>query len=121
MLPQLISTTRLRLEAAHPRHLDSMRVAIESSLPELRAWMPWAIDDSRERTREFLEGAARAWQDGTGWGFAIVLERDVIGTVGLAPYDPLNAASRIGLLAGDNLYRAGTDDRGSLRGRCPRI
>jgi RimJ/RimL family protein N-acetyltransferase len=93
---KVITTTRLRLEAAELRHLDAMRLAVEASLPELRKWMAWAIDDSVESTRDFLESAARAWQEDTEWSFAITLRDEVIGTIGIDTYHALHASAQLG-------------------------
>jgi ribosomal-protein-serine acetyltransferase len=107
----MFATARLQLEAAEPRHLDSMRAAVESSLPELRQWMAWAIEDSPETTRHFLEQAAQAWEAGTAFSFAITSQGAVIGAVGIAPYDPLSASGELGYwLASDHSGRGLTTE-----------
>jgi ribosomal-protein-serine acetyltransferase len=96
MPPKIITTARLRLEAAEPRHLDSRWKAIESSLSELRKWMDWAIHESRDSSREFLERAVKAWDAGTQWTFAITLEGEVVGTVSIDNYQALTASAELG-------------------------
>lgn len=73
-----------------------MRVAIGSSLPELRRWMWWAVDDAPEGTTEFLEGSERSWDSDTAWNFAITLRNEVIGGAGIDTYLPLRSSAELG-------------------------
>lgn len=73
-----------------------MRIAIESSLPELRRWMWWAVDYSPEGTSQFLEESAGAWDSDRGWNFAISLRNEVIGGAGIDTYLPLRSSAELG-------------------------
>ncbi len=44
-VPDLITTDRLELRAPTIEHVEALAHAVRASLPELKAWMPWATDD----------------------------------------------------------------------------
>lgn len=43
-VPELITSERLELRAPALDHVVDLTAAVRSSLPELKAWMPWATD-----------------------------------------------------------------------------
>ena len=92
----VLETPRLRLEAIEPRHADALWVATESSLPELRPWMPWTVGATLSETRSFAAGAAAEWRENRGWTFAILFDDDPVGTVGLNRYLPLLQSANLG-------------------------
>jgi RimJ/RimL family protein N-acetyltransferase len=53
-----IETRRLLLRRWEPADAPLLKQAIDASLPELRAWMPWAISEPSpiEVVRQRLEG-----------------------------------------------------------------
>ena len=82
MEPATIDTSRLRLEAARPDLVDEVWPAIQASLPELKPYMSWAVDASRESTDDFLHRADAGWKNDTSWEFIIFDGDEVAGTVG---------------------------------------
>jgi ribosomal-protein-serine acetyltransferase len=70
--------------------------AIEASLPELRPWMAWAIDDSYQQNRQFLKMCEAMWQRGEGWNFTIFVDGSAEGTVGLGGHEPLIKCAELG-------------------------
>ena len=80
---ELIRTERLLLQPVDPGMADGIWEATRVSLEELRPWLSWAADGSLDHTRTFTEEAAREWEAGRGYNFAVFSEGDVIGTLGL--------------------------------------
>ncbi len=95
MDPVTLRTNRLELTACSPKHLDSMWVGIEASLPELRLWMAWARGE-KDDTKRFLERARDAWRKDDAFPFTIFLGGDAVGTVGLNRFDPLLSMGEVG-------------------------
>lgn len=90
-----IKTSRLVLEPAEPKHRDGLWEAIDSSLPELRAWLPWSETTSPEEVAGFLERSADQWAEGVSWVF-VISDANPIGTVAFNAYEPLTRSSSIG-------------------------
>lgn len=80
-----ITTPRLVLEPAGPRHLDDLWESILSSHGELAPWMVWAVEPDKGRSAEFFEHCERSWmaESGGPWEFAILKDGRAIGGVGL--------------------------------------
>jgi len=95
-VPRAIVTRRLRLEATGPAHADGMWSAVESSQREIRPWMAWAIAPTLEDTLAFVVGAEREWDRGTSRNFTILLDREVIGSVGINRVEPVLLAAQVG-------------------------
>ena len=91
-----IVTPRLRIEALRPDHAPALWKAIESSLNELRSWMSWAEDASLANTKAFTEHAAWEWDEGVAWQFAIVVDDQPCGSLGLNRYDPQWGKANLG-------------------------
>ena len=84
MIPrEPIVTERLRLEPVEPAHSDRSWAAVEASLAELRTWMGWALETSRDQTESFVRGAVEAWSAGREFNFAILDGGSVVGGIGL--------------------------------------
>jgi ribosomal-protein-serine acetyltransferase len=82
-----LETTRLVLEATHPEHAEGLWKAVHSSESELRLWMPWAVEPTRQETLAFAVAAEKRWDAEAGWNFTILEDDEVIGSVGLDNYD----------------------------------
>jgi ribosomal-protein-serine acetyltransferase len=63
--------------------------AVEPSLPELRAWLPWAVTPSFEETLNFARRSERLWDEGTEFSFVVFRDSEVLGGVGLSVDAPL--------------------------------
>ncbi|MDQ4005446.1 MAG: GNAT family N-acetyltransferase, partial [Actinomycetota bacterium] len=84
MIPrEPILTERLRLEPVGPEHADAIWKATESSLDELRRWLPWARSPSPEQTREFAERSEVSWAADTDYAFTVIQGEEILGGVGL--------------------------------------
>jgi RimJ/RimL family protein N-acetyltransferase len=87
-LPERIATRRLLLRCWDPADAAALRVAIDASLPELRAWLVWAVAEPTpvEELAIRLEAFAHRFRSVEGdWGFGL-FERGpgtVLGSVGL--------------------------------------
>jgi ribosomal-protein-serine acetyltransferase len=91
-----LRTDRLVLEPIGPGHADPMWEATEASLQELRGWMLWAVDATREGTETFAAEAEREWNEGTGFHFSILQEGGLAGALGLEVRAPINRIGEIG-------------------------
>jgi RimJ/RimL family protein N-acetyltransferase len=78
-----IEAERLVLQPVEPRLADGIWEATRVSLDELRPWLSWAATASPEQTRTFAQEAARDWEAGTGYNFAVLVDGEVAGTIGL--------------------------------------
>lgn len=57
---------------------------INSCLPHLRPWMPWARDGySLQAAQDFLASVVASWNEPTGYAYAITADGAIIGSVGL--------------------------------------
>jgi len=93
---RVLSTRRLRLEPIEGRHLSQMWEAVGASRAELVPWMAWAIDQSIEEQRRFVERAEKGWEENERWGFAIFFEERFAGDIGIDSYDPLIGSADVG-------------------------
>jgi RimJ/RimL family protein N-acetyltransferase len=88
-LPERIATERLVLRCWRPADAPRLKDAIDSSLPHLRPWMPWALTEPTplpqlaERLATFAAdfAAGRAWF----YGIFVAAEDEVFGGCGLHP------------------------------------
>jgi ribosomal-protein-serine acetyltransferase len=79
----VIMTERLVLQPVEPKLAEGIWEATRVSMEELRPWLSWAATGSPEQTRTFTEEAARDWEAGTGYNFAVLADAEVAGTIGL--------------------------------------
>jgi ribosomal-protein-serine acetyltransferase len=84
-----------------------MWAAVEASLPELRPWMAWAVDDTHGSNKDFLEMCEAMWSKDQGWTFTIFHNGEVAGTVGLAGHEPLIRSAELGYWIRTDLARRG--------------
>ncbi len=67
-----LRSAEVTLHRARPVDLDELVDTINSSLEELRPWMPWAQEPATDRSiGEFLAQAHRDWEAGREFQFAI--------------------------------------------------
>lgn len=65
-------TERLVLSPFQRRDVDPLVEAIQSSLPELKAWLPWPHDSyDRVDSLRFVRDSNRAWREQRAYDFAI--------------------------------------------------
>lgn len=70
--------------------------AIETSLPELGLWMPWAVEPKAENTRDFLTRAQEQWRSGRDRPFTIFKDGEICGQCSLDRVDPLVLTGEVG-------------------------
>lgn len=90
------STERLTLVPLSTALTNGMWAASDASLPDLRPWMAWAHTASPEETVKFAARAEAQWVAGTAFHFAIVLDGEVIGGVGVEVRGPLDRLGELG-------------------------
>ncbi len=128
VLPRALTTERLRLEATVPAHADGIWKATEVSLNELRPWMPWAADASRENSVGFTTLAEQRWAAALEWSFTIFHDDQIVGCISVIRYQPAREMAELGYWvrsdvggrgyateAGAALVRFGFDDLGLHR------
>ena len=96
MLPEVLRTERLRLEATVPAHAAGLWSAIEASLPELIRFMAWAPSASAANTITFTERMAKKREELTDWSFTIFLGDEVAGNISLMGYEALADLAEVG-------------------------
>jgi len=88
-LPGPIRTTHLVIRCWEPRDAPMLKEAVDSSLTELRLWMPWALTEPSplESISERIAKFRRAFVEGRDWVYGIFDENEtrVIGGTGLHP------------------------------------
>jgi ribosomal-protein-serine acetyltransferase len=83
----VLRTGRLRLAPVGPGHVDDLWRATQESLSELRPWLYWARSNDLGERMAFVQASMAAWEAGTDWVFALLLEGDAVGTIGLHEFD----------------------------------
>ncbi len=115
-LRRTLTTPRLTLEPTGPHHLEGIWDAMQTSLPELSPWMPWAVKPERADTRTFLERAEKSWSEGSGgdWVFTLIAEGVPLGTIGLGRADEFFLRAELGYwLRSDHAGRGLMSEAGS--------
>jgi ribosomal-protein-serine acetyltransferase len=92
----ILSTSRLKLEPLGAQHAPDLWEATVHSLEELKPFMSWADTASFETTFAFASGGGLQWDAGAGMMFSIVIEDDVVGTIGFAQHAPLAGHAELG-------------------------
>jgi RimJ/RimL family protein N-acetyltransferase len=87
--PDSIRTERLLLRCWHPDDATRLKDAIDSSLPELRDWVPWAMGEPSpvERLAQRLSKMREQFATGEDWAFGVFDADDtqLLGGAGLHP------------------------------------
>src|SRR5918992_2648915 len=96
MEKRTLRTARLELRPTTSEVFDGLWAAIQTSLPELRVWMAWAVAARAEDTRAFAHRAEESWAAGTAYNFTLVHEGEIAGQCGLDRVDMLVKQCEIG-------------------------
>ena len=96
MLPKVLETPRLRLEATTLEHAEGLWGAIEASLKELTEFMAWAPTASLANSTAFAERMQKKWDEVTDWSFTIFFEGEVAGNISLMGYEALSDLAELG-------------------------
>ena len=85
--PNPIKTERLVLRCCGPECAPLVREAIDVSIPHLRAWMPWAMQEPRslEETRQIREWQLSRFKSGEDFSYSIfnLDETEIMGGAGI--------------------------------------
>ena len=92
----MLVTPRLELKPAGPHLFDQQWEAVQASLPELRVWMPWAIEADPQGTLTYQERAKNEWDNGRERHFVIFDSGRAAGACSLDRVDDLNLNCEIG-------------------------
>jgi ribosomal-protein-serine acetyltransferase len=79
----LLSRGPVTLRRYREDDLDALMQAISESEDHLRPWLPWVAGHSRESEAEFLAGAARDWDSGVAYNYAMITEGTLAGGIAL--------------------------------------
>lgn len=72
MVPERLATERLVLRRFHRRDAEAVAEAVQSSMPELKQWLPWAQPGyGRDEAAAFIRESAQAWREGRAFDFAV--------------------------------------------------
>ena len=102
----LSETTHLRLlEEADAPELYAL---IEANRGRLEPWLPWAADQTREDTLEFIQGTRQQLADNNGFQAAIVCEGAIAGVIGFVGVDWGNRSTSLGYWLAEAYQGKGT-------------
>jgi RimJ/RimL family protein N-acetyltransferase len=83
--PEMINAGELVLKRWEPQWADEATAAVRESLPELKAFLPWAQDDyDAGASRTFIESSVDNWAKGKEFNYAVFTTiGDLVGAIGL--------------------------------------
>lgn len=104
----VLRTERLELRPSAPEFIDTVWAAVQSSLAELKPWMHWAAEASRETTLEYLQHCEEQWATGDERNFTLFVGDSACGSCSLIRVDSMLQSAEIGYwmrsdLCGKNL------------------
>jgi ribosomal-protein-serine acetyltransferase len=70
--------------------------SVTASMTELRRWLPWAVDGTKDEARAFAKTCEKDWDENRAWTFAIISEDEVVGTIGLMDAEPQTKRAELG-------------------------
>jgi RimJ/RimL family protein N-acetyltransferase len=84
-VPEVINAGELVLKRWEHAWANEVTVAVRESLPELKRFLPWAIDAyDVEASRTFIEMSVENWDKGTTFNYGIFTAAgDLVGAIGL--------------------------------------
>jgi ribosomal-protein-serine acetyltransferase len=94
----------MRLEVADGCYLrvlegsdaEELHELVDANRAQLAEWMPWAADQTLERTANFIRSAERRMAEHDGFELALVCEERIAGAAGLAGIDWVARNTSIG-------------------------
>jgi ribosomal-protein-serine acetyltransferase len=75
--------------------LDEVHALVEANREHLAGWMPWAADQQRDGTENYLRAAEQKRERGEALDFAIVVDGRIAGCAGFPVIDPY---ARMGII-----------------------
>ena len=111
-------TPRLILRPFRRRDVGPMHDAVRASLPELQAWLPWALGYERSVAHRFVRDSASAWNDGRAFDFAIRLPEEPdfhVGNISIWSTSAPNGIGEIGYWIRSDLTGEGIGTEATAR------
>lgn len=81
--PELIDVGAATLRRWRAADLEASCDAVLASQEHLKPWMPWVVDFSRAGQEEFLALSARQWDSGEAFAYAMTVDGQIAGSIGL--------------------------------------
>jgi ribosomal-protein-serine acetyltransferase len=94
VLIQISDNCHLRI--LEERDAEELHALVERNRDYLAEWMPWAADQTFERTLNFIRTTVRRHAENNGFELALVLDGRIIGALGLSSVDWVSRATSIG-------------------------
>ncbi len=87
----------LRIKLPEPHHAEAVNRLVRENLSRLQQWMPWAVDDySEKHAAEWIQRTADSRAKDGSFNAMLLLEGDIIGTIGYHDLDMTNKHAAIG-------------------------
>ena len=87
---------------------EELYAAISANRPYLSRWMPWAVNQDLEGTREYIRSTRRGFADNQGFSLAIVDAGAIVGTTGFHRLDWENMSCSVGYWITESAQGRGT-------------
>ena len=95
--PELdIRTPRLILRPLTGKLGPGLVRAKDASFEELHRWMAWAADHDPAPTLEFARRSELAWAQGVAHNFAMMMDDEVVGNIGIDQINPMIGSAMLG-------------------------
>jgi ribosomal-protein-serine acetyltransferase len=75
---------------------EELYALVERNRAYLAEWMPWAAEQTLQRTRQFLGASERRRTKGNGFEMGLVCDGRIVGAVGLASVDTVARSTAVG-------------------------
>ena len=96
--------------------VDELHALIEHNRSHLARWLPWAADQTREDTREFIAATRRQLAEGNGFQAAVVRGGRIAGVVGFHTVSWQHRSTSLGYWLAEHEQGRGTEQCGSRDG-----
>ncbi len=98
----------LSLEYVKPAHAEELYLLALTNLKHISEWMPWIRNmTSKSFIDNFIKGAVERKKQGSEHAFVILLDKKIIGRVGIYKIDQHNRIGEIGYWIGKDYERCG--------------
>ncbi|XWW96098.1 hypothetical protein V2A60_004068 [Cordyceps javanica] len=94
--PEQLSDGDVTLRRWHTKDAGDLLAAALPSLPELKAWMPWAANGyTLEDAETFLSLTTAEWGEGKVYNYALIVDEKIVGSFGLM--NPAKGSAGMGM------------------------
>ena len=95
-MPSFELSARARLRPLVEADAKELYALIEENRSYLQPWLPWAAEQTLDRTTEFIRGAIKQEADDDGFQVALVVDGGIAGVLGYHEIDRKNRITTIG-------------------------